>query len=236
MNPQATLEAAKIAAETAAHNAYITGGAAIIVALITGFITLRMTWVNNKREDDRWRADFFLKIKFEAVNDFITKLNTALKNLEYFCSEKGHYNMQVTLDLREEDPNHLPPKKDYKTDHVTNESVNQFIQLTKEKSEVLEESVSDLDKSYGLIKIYFNAEEYKVFADIMERILKYEHLISGNIKNFKGEKDINLFKHFLHYCSSIYKEGFEDIQKLQNDLEVILAKELYSNKVKQMEK
>ncbi|MFK4432194.1 hypothetical protein COM08_11990 [Bacillus wiedmannii] len=236
MNPQATLEAAKIAAETAANNAYITGVSAIFVALITGAITLRITWVNNKRQDDRWRADFFLKIKFEAVNDFITKLNTTIKNLEYFCSEKGHYNMQVTLDLRENDPNHLPPKKDYKTDYVTIESANQFIQLTKEKSEVLEESVSDLDKSYGLIKIYFNAEEYKVFADIMDRIRGYEHLISGNVKNFKSEKEINLFKQFLHYCSSIYKDGFEDIQKLQNDLEVILAKELYSNKVKQMEK
>lgn len=236
MNPQATLEAAKIAAETAANNAYITGVSAILVALITGAITLRITWVNNKKQDDRWRADFFLKIKFEAVNDFITKLNTTLKNLEYFCSEKGHYNMQVTLDLREKDPNHLPPKKDYKTDYVTIESINEFIQLTKEKSEVLEESFSDLDKSYGLIKIYFNTEEYKVFADIMDRIRQYDHLISGNVRNFKGEKDINLFIHFLHYCSSIYKEGFEDIQKLQNDLEVILAKELYSNKVKQMEK
>ncbi|SCN41591.1 hypothetical protein [Bacillus wiedmannii] len=222
--------------QTSFWPAIITGGAAIIVAFISGYITLKITWINNKRQDDRWRADFFLKIKFEAVNDFITKLNITLKNLEYFCSEKGHYNMQVTLNLREKDPNHLPSKKDYKTDYVTIESVNQFIQLTKEKNEVLEESFSDLDKSYGLIKIYFNAEEYKVFADIMDRIRKYEHLISGNIKNFKGEKDINLFKQFLHYCSSIYKEGFEDIQKLQNDLEVILAKELYSNKVKQMEK
>ena len=101
MNPQATIEVARIAAETVAKNAYFTGLSAIIVALITGIITLRITWVNNKRQDDRWRADFFLKIKFEAVNDFITKLNTTIKNLEYFCSEKGHYNMQVTLDLRE---------------------------------------------------------------------------------------------------------------------------------------
>ncbi|WP_439022622.1 hypothetical protein [Bacillus thuringiensis] len=79
MNTQAAIEAARIAAETAARNAWITGGSAILVALITGFITLRITWVNNKRQDDRWRADFFLKIKFEAVNDFITKLNATIK-------------------------------------------------------------------------------------------------------------------------------------------------------------
>ncbi len=236
MNTQAAIEAARIAAETAARNAYITGVAAIIVALITGSITLWITWVNNKRQDDRWRADFFLKIKFEAVNDFITKLNATMKSLEYFCSEKGHYNMRVTLDLRERNPYHEPPQKDYIIDHVTIDTANEFIQLAKEKSAGLEENFSDLDKAYGLIKIYFNSEEYKVFADIMDRIRKYEHLISGNVKNFKSIKDIKLFKQFLHYCTSIYKEGFEDIQKLQNDLEVILAKELYSNKVKQMEK
>ncbi|PIE91835.1 hypothetical protein CO726_29875 [Bacillus fungorum] len=236
MNPQATLEAAKIAAETAANNAYITGVSAIFVALITGAITLRITWVNNKRQDDRWRADFFLKIKFEAVNDFITKLNTALKNLEYFCSEKGHYNMQVTLDLREKDPNHLPPKKDYEKDYVTIESVNQFIQLTKEKSGILEESFSDLDKSYGLIKIYFSSEEYEVFAKIMGEIRRYDHYISGNVRRFKGMQDIDLFKIFLHNCATLYKKDFERIISLQEELEIILAGELYSNKVKAMER
>ncbi|PRT19791.1 hypothetical protein [Bacillus wiedmannii] len=222
--------------QTSFWPAVITGGAAIIVAFISGYITLRITWINNKRQDDRWRADFFLKIKFEAVNDFITKLNTTIKNLEYFCSEKGHYNMQVTLDLREKDPNHLPPKKDYKRDHVTIESVNQFIQLTKEKSEFLEESFSDLDKSYGLIKIYFSSEEYEVFAKIMGEIRRYDHYISGNVRRFKGMQDIDLFETFLHYCSTIYRKDFEKIKSLQEELEIILAKELYSNKVKQMEK
>ncbi|OUB90936.1 hypothetical protein [Bacillus wiedmannii] len=235
MNPQAAIEAARIAAETAARNAYITGGSAILVALITGFITLRITWINNKRQDDRWRADFFLKIKFEAVNDFITKLNATMKSLEYFCSEKGYSNMCMTLDLREKDPFHQPPKKDYEKDYVTIESVNQFIQLTKEKSAFLEESFSDLDKSYGLIKIYFSSEEYEVFAKIMGEIQRYDHYISGSVKRFKDMRDMEMFEIFLHNCSTIYRKDFEKIKSLQEALEIILAEELYSNKVKQME-
>ncbi|PHA10385.1 hypothetical protein COE65_14435 [Bacillus sp. AFS051223] len=214
--------------------AIITGGSAIIVALITGSITLRMTLVNNKRQDDRWRADFFLKMKFEALADFRQKSAIAMKSMEYFCSEKGNFELLKTLNLKEKDPYHQPPKRDYTTVYVTEESKQKFIKLTNEKARILEGDFLELDKSYKVITIYLTKEEKEISEKFIEEMRRYEHFISGNIKNYGNGEDIHLLENFIHYSATVYKEGYQKLRVYENEADNVLIKHLFPEKVRRL--
>ncbi|MGK0532444.1 hypothetical protein [Bacillus sp. 'calajunan'] len=212
------------------------GESAIVVAFITSISTLFVMYFNNKKQDNRWYAEFFLKMKVEALNDFLQKSSVAMKSIEYFCSEKGSFELEKTLNLKEKAPHHQPPKRDYTTVYVTEESKQKFIKLTNEKARLLEEHFWKLDKSYKVIAIYLTKEEKEILEKFIEEMRRYEHYISGNIKTFGNGEDIRLSENFIHYSVTIYKEGFKKIKTYETDVEKVLISHLIPEKVKKLVK
>ncbi|MHC2834767.1 hypothetical protein [Bacillus sp. F9_6S_D1_P_5] len=208
------------------------GESAIVVAFITSISTLIVMYFNNKKQDNRWYAEFFLKMKVEALNDFRQKSAVAMKSMEYFCSEKGNFELLKTLNLKEKDPHHQPPKRDYTTVYITEESKNRFINLTNEKARLLEEDFLELDKSYKVIAIYLIKEEKEILEKFIEEMRRYEHFISGNIKNFGNGEDIRLLENFIHYSATVYKEGYQKLKVYENEADNVLFKHLLPGKVK----
>ncbi|PEM95199.1 hypothetical protein CN639_01260 [Bacillus toyonensis] len=212
------------------------GEASIVVAFLSSITAFVVMYFNNKKQQDRWYAEFFIKTKIEALNDFRVKSTTAVKNIEYFCSEKGRFELIKTLNLKEKDPNHQPPKQDYTLGYVTEDSRDNFIQLTTEKAKLLEESFLNLSKAYEIINVYFSVEEQVVLEKFIQTMKRYEHLISGNIKKFKSGNDIRLLEMFIHYSSTIYTNGYTEIKECETDVGEILVKQLCPDKVKKFEK
>ncbi|AZJ20709.1 hypothetical protein CT694_13895 [Bacillus wiedmannii bv. thuringiensis] len=210
------------------------GEAAIVVAFITSISTLIVMYFNNKKQDNRWYAEFFLKMKVEALNDFRQKSAVAMKSMEYFCSEKGNFELVQTLNLKEKDPHHQPPKRDYTTVYVTEESKHRVIKLANEKARLLEEDFLELDKSYKVIAIYLIKEEREILEKFIEEMRRYEHFISGNIKTFGNGEDIRLLGNFIHYSSTVYKEGYQKLRAYENEADNVLIKHLLPGKVKRL--
>ncbi|MFD3445588.1 hypothetical protein ACFDTO_13405 [Microbacteriaceae bacterium 4G12] len=215
--------------------AIITGGCAIIVACLTSFFTYKIMLANNKKQDDRWYAEFFLKIKLESLSDFRLKLAAAVKSIEYFCSENGRFELVKVLGLTERDPHHEPPKKEYTDAFVTNDSKQNYIELAKEKSKLMEEKFLALKESYGVISIYLSEEEQHLLNEFVGIFESYEHQISGSIKTFKIFSDVSMLARII-FAYAYFDEAYQTIKAYEIKAEKLLIKHLYPDKVKQLER
>ncbi|WP_368657613.1 hypothetical protein AB3Z07_21100 [Metabacillus halosaccharovorans] len=132
--------------------------------------------------------------QLQTKNDLLIKYQKcAIKivdDLDYFVSEKGHYDIVHILNLKEKEQ-HSPPLKDYFDVIITEEMRNRYFDFIDPLLEEIQLQLKELNYLSNVIKVFLDPSEQKIIDLFLIRIRNKEKFICGNIKRLGLEEDIS---------------------------------------------